>query len=426
MIQRISRLLALCAFLAAAPALAQSPQCDGWRAEVARIDRSDGGGNAGAARQAGRVGADLNRTIGQYRGLGCEQAGGFFGPAPHPSCGVLRQRIGELQGAFGALQRQAQGGGGGNSARRGELVAAINAYCRPGVFQTPQPVSAQPQPARPRGFFEALFGLPEQRTPVETIMPQPDPLFEDNKPKAPVWGAGRPVCVRACDGFFFPLATAAGGREGADEMCQALCPAAETNVFYMGGNGEIEQAAGRTGPYTSLANASRYTRSFDSSCSCRKPGQSWASALAEAEDMLDRRKGDLIVTAAKAEELSRPRETRETRETRRAQERALERAAEQRKKQEAGKQEAGKPTSPEARVNEAIAAQSPEAAAMVAATESQASAGIGPQAITTPGTVSADQGRTVTLTSPDGEQRTVRMVAPSLTPQAGPDITVRR
>jgi hypothetical protein len=63
---------------------------------------------------------------------------------------------------------------------------------------------------------------------------------------------------------------------------------------------------------------------------------------------------------------------------------------------------------------------------MVAATESQASAGIGPQAITAPGTVSVDQGKTLTLTNADGEQRRVRMVAPALTPQTGPDITVRR
>ncbi|MGL4727533.1 MAG: DUF2865 domain-containing protein [Bosea sp. (in: a-proteobacteria)] len=407
-----ARLLALCAILIAAPAVAQSPQCDGWRAEVARIDRS-GGGNAGAGRQAGRISADLNRTIAQYRGLGCEQAGGFFGPAPHPQCGAVRQRIGELQGALGSVQRQAQGGG--NSARRGELVAAINAYCRQGVYQAPQPAAVQEAP-RPRGFFEALFGLPEQqRAPIEApAQEQTDPLFDKRpeKPKTATWGAGRPVCVRACDGFFFPLHTNAGGRDDAQELCQALCPASETSVFYMGGNGEIENAAGRTGPYTALANANRYTRSFDSACSCRKPGQSWSSALAEAEELLDRRRGDVIVTAAKAEELSKPRETRETR-----------RAAEQRKRQETAAAEA---RSPEARVNEAIAAASPEAAAMVAATEGQASAGIGPQAIVTQSTVSVTQGQTRTMTSEDGEQRKVRMVAPALSPQATPDITVRR
>jgi hypothetical protein len=401
-----------CALLAAAPAMAQSPQCEAWRAEVARIDRAGAGGDPGAGRQAGRISAELNRTIAQYRGLGCEQSGGFFGPPQHPQCGIVRQRIGELQGALGAAQRQAQGGV--NIGRRNELVAAINTYCRPGVFQTPQPVVAQP--ARPRGFFEALFGLPEQRyEPEHPAMP--DPLFDD-QPKTPVWGSGRPVCVRLCDGFFFPLHNAAGGREGADEMCQALCPATETRVFYMGGNGEIESAVGRTGPYSSLPNAGRYTRSFDPTCGCRKQGQSWASALAEAEEILGRRKGDLIVSAAKAEELSRPRETRETR-----------RAAEARRKQDEKKRQeaaAAAPASPEAKVNEAIAATSPEAAAMIAATAGQASAGIGPQAIATPNTVSVDQGKTLTMTGPEGEQRKVRIVAPALTPQIAPDITVRR
>ncbi len=322
--------------------------------------------------------------------------------------------MGELQGAYAALDRRAQGGvDPGLARRRGELVAAINAYCRPGQFQTPQPVVA-PQQTRPRGFFEALFGLPEQRVEPEQPLPQEDPLFDD-KPKTPVWGSGRPVCVRMCDGFFFPLHSASGGRENADEMCQALCPATETQVFYMGGNGEIESAAGRSGPYSSLPNASRYTRSYDPTCGCRKQGQSWASALAEAEEILGRRKGDLIVSAAKAEELSKPRETRETR-----------RAAEQRKKLEAQQAAA---TSTEARVNAVIA--NPEAAALVAATEGKESAGIGPQNIPTTGTVSANQGQTLTMTNADGEQRKVRLVAPALTPQPGdnrPDgpVTMRR
>ncbi len=189
----------------------------------------------------------------------------------------------------------------------------------------------------------------------------------------------------------------------------------------MGGNGEIESAAGAPAPIPRCPTPPATTRSYDPTCGCRKPGQSWASALADAETWLDRRKGDMIVSAAKAEELSKPRETRETR-------RAQERAAEQRKKLEAQQAAA---TSAEARVNVVIA--NPEAAALIAATEGKESAGIGPQNIPTTGTVSTSQGKTMTVTTADGEQRKVRLVAPALTitPQAGdnrPDgpVTVRR
>ena len=249
---------------------------------MASLGRDSGRGDPGAAQQAQRVGGELSRTINQYRGMGCErQQGLFFGEAPPPQCGVVRQRIGELQGAFAALQQRAQGGGGGSSQRRAQLQAAIDANCRAGIYQTPEPT-------RPRGFFEALFGLPEQRPQMPSARPELDSNQDQEKPQTATWGAGRAVCVRTCDGFFFPLANSSGGRESADDMCQALCPAAETNVFYMGGSGEIESAMGRTGPYTNLANASKYTRSFDAACTCRRPGESWSSALAEAEQMLER------------------------------------------------------------------------------------------------------------------------------------------
>lgn len=379
--------LACAVFVFSSPVLAQSAQCQGWQAELASIGRDSGRSDSGAAQQAQRVGGELSRTINQYRGMGCErQQGLFFGEAPPPQCGVIRQRIGELQTAFAALQQRAQGGG--NSQRRAQLQAAIDANCRPGIYQTPEPT-------RPRGFFEALFGLPERQPQVPSALPELDPAFDPDKLRTATWGAGRAVCVRTCDGFFFPLANSSGGRESADDMCQALCPATETNVFYMGGSGEIESAMGRNGPYTSLANANKYTRSFDAACTCRKPGESWSSALAEAEQMLARRKGDVIVSVQKAEELSKPRETRKT--------------------------ERDRKRTPESRANEAIAGTAPEPNPTAASTPTSGaeSAGIGPQAISGSGTVSADQGQTRKLTTADGETRTVRIVAPALTPQTG-------
>ena len=53
---------------------------------------------------------------------------------------------------------------------------------------------------------------------------------------------------------------------------------------------------------TNLANR----KAFDEACACKKQGESWAVVLRKAESMLEQRKGDMIVTAEKAEELSRP------------------------------------------------------------------------------------------------------------------------
>ena len=117
------------------------------------------------------------------------------------------------------------------------------------------------------------------------------------------------MCVRSCDGFFFPLSHAPGGRSGADEMCQALCPGAETAAYSMPGGEttELDRALSLKGkPYTRLVGAFKFQKAFDPSCFCKKDGQTWAQVLARAETMLGRRPGDIIVTAQKAEELSRP------------------------------------------------------------------------------------------------------------------------
>jgi hypothetical protein len=59
-------------------------------------------------------------------------------------------------------------------------------------------------------------------------------------------------------------------------------------------------------PYVSLPNAFRFQKAFDDSCSCKREGQTWSKILRQAEGMLDQRRGDVLVTAEKAEELSRP------------------------------------------------------------------------------------------------------------------------
>jgi hypothetical protein len=209
--------------------------------------------------------------------------------------------------------------------------------------------------------------------------------------------------VRTCDGFFFPLANSPGGRESQSDMCQALCPAAETEVMYMSGDGNIENATrrGSGGSYSSLANAGKYLRQFDAACSCRKQGQSWAEALADAESLLDRRRGDVLVTEQRAEEMSRARTAPRTR-----------REAERQIRAQSG-------LAPQAPASEiaadAAAARALEAAGRSAPTASTESSGIGPSSLGT-GTVSATQGERRVVTNSAGETRTVRIVAPALTP----------
>jgi hypothetical protein len=114
------------------------------------------------------------------------------------------------------------------------------------------------------------------------------------------------VCVRACDGGFFPVPYV-GDRDSLAEICQALCPNAEMQLFSMPFGGTIEGSVSMSGlPYASLPNAGKFEQAIDQDCSCRRKGQSWSEALAGIEARLQRHSGDILVTPAISEQMSRP------------------------------------------------------------------------------------------------------------------------
>ena len=124
----------------------------------------------------------------------------------------------------------------------------------------------------------------------------------------PARGGSKLVCVRTCDGGFFPLAISArrSGPEGMADMCRALCPNVETKPYTYFSSADIDQAVSLDGtPYKALPNALRFRTKFDPTCTCKPPDKSWVQALAEAEALLGRSRSDIVVTPEKAEELSR-------------------------------------------------------------------------------------------------------------------------
>ena len=124
------------------------------------------------------------------------------------------------------------------------------------------------------------------------------------------WAGGSyAVCVRACDGSFFPVSYlgAAYRSDTLEQACRSLCPNAEVALYSFPFGGVIEEAVSSTGePYAYLPNAGKFEQSYDPSCSCRAPGQSWAEALANAEAKYGRRSHDILVTVEDAERMSRP------------------------------------------------------------------------------------------------------------------------
>ena len=121
----------------------------------------------------------------------------------------------------------------------------------------------------------------------------------------------RTVCVRTCDGFFYPISAATNpGRFAEDEKaCRQSCPAADVQLYSHRNPGEdINQAVSVSSqqPYTALPNAFRYRTALDQSCSCRRPGESWSQALKNVEDPTVEQ-GDIVVNDQRARQMSQPR-----------------------------------------------------------------------------------------------------------------------
>ncbi|MGO9422229.1 DUF2865 domain-containing protein [Roseiarcus sp.] len=113
----------------------------------------------------------------------------------------------------------------------------------------------------------------------------------DEKPKE-TSADGLAVCVRLCDGFFFPSATRSGG----DEACAAQCPDAPTARYTEpAGSDRIEDAVSTHGAlYAALPVANRYRTTLDDTCRChRSLTRDYSASLLNDSTL---RKGDVVMT----------------------------------------------------------------------------------------------------------------------------------
>ncbi|WP_188915185.1 DUF2865 domain-containing protein [Salinarimonas ramus] len=248
--------------------------CERYRAELAQIDAGGGRDYGALARQQS---IELERMRRYVQSLDC---GGsrflIFGAPTSPECQEAEARLGAMEENYQRLLVEASRSG---NERRAALVAAIEQVCLP-IGQPPVGFETPFDSADP---FMQGPGFPDEARPI----------------------AGQAVCVRTCDGSFFPLATVPRDSRDAAQMCQAQCPAAPTALFYKPQGAAIEQAISADGQsYMNLPNALAFRRSHDETCACRAPGQSWAEALAQAEAMVGG--GADIVDEARARELSQP------------------------------------------------------------------------------------------------------------------------
>jgi hypothetical protein len=360
-------------------AIAQSVDCNRLQQQIVALGPPGMGTDPLRAEQfrdaVQRQQSELERTAAYANSIGCGRRQFlFFGDAPPRECGQIEQQISRMRNNLEQLRQQAQQANGDETLRR-DLTARYEAACR------------NPGSSSPLGLIEALFG---GRPPLRNGPGEDEFLSQEDM--TPGSGAFA-VCVRSCDGGFFPVSYSANRMRYQElgELCQAMCPNVETQLFTMAFGREIEQAVSADGrPYTSLPNAGRFRTKFDPACTCKKADQSWAEALANAERMLGREsRRDQIVTPERAAELSRPQQQRNTT---RAPAKPDPKAV-QRQEQE-------------------IAAEAARGAQ--APTASRDSAGIAVGGTNSGSNYSLSDGTTREVTGPDGTNRRVRTIGPQL------------
>jgi Protein of unknown function (DUF2865) len=279
-----------------------NPMCPRLEAQLATIDHGSTGDPAkdeqirryqeAATKQQG----ELDRVTSQAKRMGCDSSG-FFSlfSGQSAQCGPVNNQIQQMRANLdqitSSLERLRGGLGGADrdNQRRSVLNALAQNNCGPQYANA----------ARGGGnFLDNLFGNNNNpNTPGADFGPQS--------------GTFRTVCVRSCDGAYFPISFATVPVRFPDDerACKALCPAAEASLYAYRNPGEdINQAVSISGqPYSALPNAFRFRQEFNPSCACKAAGQTWSDALKSIDDKAAaEQQGDIIVTEESAKKMARP------------------------------------------------------------------------------------------------------------------------
>ncbi|WP_316861221.1 DUF2865 domain-containing protein [uncultured Cohaesibacter sp.] len=122
------------------------------------------------------------------------------------------------------------------------------------------------QPRQRRGIFGTLFNSNSRYSVREYGLKDYD---------IPEIGTYRTVCVRACDGFFFPVsfATTESSFQRDAQACETSCPGGNAELYVYRNPGETtDDMVSLSGqPYTALETAFLYQKEYVQGCSCQVP-----------------------------------------------------------------------------------------------------------------------------------------------------------
>lgn len=241
--------LAVTGFSAPTDAIANTAECRALKSQLASLATTGNPTQARRYEQAlRRQLVELHKAELMSRSSRCNRSNAAQCVELNITISQMRANVSSLRATRDRYTRQR-----GSASQRSALRAKINAACNTQVAALAEEMDPQRQRLTlyPQGSTEA----PQRLT-----------------------SGYRSLCVRSCDGYFFPVAFESGAPSFARNQaaCSAMCPGTDVSVFVHRvpdqETGDMVDVRGL--PYTSLENAYAYLQpdhinARPSSCSCR-------------------------------------------------------------------------------------------------------------------------------------------------------------
>ena len=217
--------------------------------------------------------AQLDRANKLAKRDGCSGRRGFlFRRTPKPTCPALLKRIDKMHRNLAALEKKrsryapAPSNNGIEKARILRQLGNAGCGAQYNRFARAEPIRER------RGLFGTIFRSRDTGFSRQWGMDERD---------IPEVGTYRTVCVRACDGYFFPISfsTTQGSFERDEGVCQSQCPGADVSLYIYHNPGETpEDMRSLDGQaYNSMETAFLYQKEYVPNCSCQAPQSQMAS-----------------------------------------------------------------------------------------------------------------------------------------------------
>lgn len=283
-----ARAFALGAAIVLCAQSAEAATCNSLTSELRRLENG-----SGAQSPETRKWTTAKRQ--QQKALSAaERDAGYFGcgSAASAKCSSLNGKIKRMRKNLSAIERQlARAGGGAGNAKRLRQVRAAIARQNCNAPSSPRKAEKQNAPAgdKPRSLLARLFN-PQPRAVEVAANPGDSEIATVRRQsrstsasrRLPSGGTFRTLCVRTCDGYFFPVSFSTGKAQFVNDQarCSEICPAAPTELYvYRNPGGDQAQMMSLAGDlYSEQPFAHRYKSEFVEGCSCRASRQSKATS----------------------------------------------------------------------------------------------------------------------------------------------------